>query len=391
MKKFENNNYTVGIITYPRLEEGKGRFLQAYALYTAVKNLGYTPELLNYYPEEWTAKRNVFDKIRHFVRKPNIWAYRKIIKCKICEKRNKNRMEIAINKYKDFLKKNTGYDCNCVISKEELCKKRYDAWICGSDQIWNPFFSVGVDSAYYLQFAPKNKRISYAASMGTLNIHDDLLIKQKDWISRITYISVREKGTKEMLKNQFDISAEQVCDPTFLMERTWWNDFGNKRIIKDKYLLLFLFDENPLPRKIAEKIADERKLKIVCISGNFKDSKRYTVLYELGPLEFVSLFRYADYVCTQSFHGTVLSVIFNQQFLAFDRNGKGEVDGLLLRIQDLLHSLGLEERIIKKGEKRKKFPEIDFREANKRLDESRIKGLGFLKNALENVVENKMV
>ncbi len=384
-------DYRVGIITYPRIEEGKGRFLQAYALYTAVKDLGYHPEVINYYPEEWTAQRTIVDKICQFIRNPNIWGYIKTIQHRASEKRNKESIETSTNKYKEFIAHNMVYDFSHVISKEELLDKSFDAWICGSDQIWNSYFSVGIDSVYYLQFVSKDSRISYAASMGTLDVNNDYLMQQKEWISEIPHISVREKGTKELLDNRFGISAEYVCDPTFLMTRDWWEGFCNKRIIEEPYLLLFLFDTNPLARKMAEQIAFDRKLKIICISDDYKDSQKYTIPYGIGPEEFVSLFKYADFVCTQSFHGTVLSVIFNRQFLVFDRSGKGEVSGLLLRIQDLLYSLDLEKRIVNNIENGEVMSEIDFSVPNMRIEENRFKGLYYLESALKQVINNKQI
>lgn len=384
-------NYRVGIITYPKIEEGKGRFLQAYALFTAVKELGYKPEILNYYPEDWTANKTITDKIKNFMRNPNIWGYIKTIRHKVSEKRNKKSIEVSTNKYLDFIRNNIIYDYSHIITKEELQKVSFDAWICGSDQIWNSHFSVGTDSAYYLQFAPKKSRISYAASMGTLDINNNYINQQKEWISEIPHISVRENGTKKMLEERFGIDSEHVCDPTFLMSRDWWDAFGSKRIISEPYLLLFLFDANPLPREKAEEIAEERKLKIVCISDEYNDSKKYTIPFGIGPEDFVSLFKYADYVCTQSFHGMVLSVIFNRQFLVFDRNGKGEVSGLLLRIQDLLSQLSLETRIINNSNEVEKISEIDFRESNAKIEENRQKGLDFLKKSIEQAMNDEKI
>lgn len=379
-------NRKIGIITYPKIEEGKGRFLQAYALFSAVKELGYQPEILNYYPEDWMTNKTTMAKIRNFLRNPNIWGYIKIFRHKFSERRNKNSIEASTAKYFAFIKRNIVYDYSHILTKEELLNKSFDAWICGSDQIWNSHFSVGTDSAYYLQFAPKNRRISYAASMGTLDVNKDFILQQEKWISEIPYISVRENGTKDMLRERFDINSEHVCDPTFLMDKEWWNGLSSKRIIKGSYLLLFLFDSNPLPRKMAEQIASRRNLEIVCISDDYRDSKKYNIPYGVGPEEFVSLFRYADYVCTQSFHGTVLSIIFNRQFLVFDRSGKGEVSGLLLRIRDLLNQLDLDERIIKNSVSVSEISEIDFSESNKRIEESRNKGIEFLSKAIRQAI-----
>lgn len=149
-------------------------------------------------------------------------------------------------------------------------------------------------------------------------------------------------------------------DPTFLMSRTWWLKLANELPRKKPYVLTFLFDNNPKPRKAAKEIAKKLNCEVVSIPETLEDllwnAKKET---GIGPQEFVSLFRNAAYVCTQSFHGTVLSLIYNKPFLVFDRSEAGQVDGLILRIENLLKTVGLESRIVRGDET---FPEekIDF-------------------------------
>lgn len=381
----------VGIITYPRIEDGKGRFLQAYSLYSAILNLGYEPQIINYYPNEWVTKHSFFNKIINFIKNPNVWGYITAAKRKVVSYIQKKSADDSSRKYKEFISKKINYDYNEVVTKEELTKYECDAWVCGSDQIWNPYFSVGVDEVFYLQFVSENKRIAYAASMGTSDIKDEKYSKCVDWISNIRYISVREKETAEKLISEYGLNAKYVCDPTFLMQHDWWNEFAGKRIIEGKYLLLFLFDNNPLPRKIAEKIAKERNLKIVCISSDLRDQRKYFSPKGIGPSDFVALFKYADYVCTQSFHGTVLSLIFNRQFQVFDRSEKGELSGLILRIQSLLKTVGLESQIRANGDEidGELYREINnYDSVNHILEKERLRGLDFLRNSLENVINS---
>lgn len=379
----------IGIITYPRIEDGKGRFLQAYALSCAITSLGYDNEIINYLPREWTTNRSLLDKLRRYVKKPDFLGLLQDVKSRKSNRYFRKSNSTSKAKYVEFIKENLKYDLNSHISADELQNLKFDAWICGSDQIWNPHFSVGRDEAYYLQFAPKNKRIAYAASMGTLDIDSPQLEMQKHWIQEIPYVSVREYGTCELLKRILGSDVEHVCDPTFLMPLDWWHSLAGRRIIKDKYLLLFLFDNNPLPRQVAETIAKDKNLKIFCISNEISDAKKYEHLLGIGPQEFVSLFKYSDYICTQSFHGTVLSMLFNRQFFTFDRTRKGEPSGLILRIQSLLNTVGLESRIMindKNVEDCLKSEDIDFTYSNTIISDQRIKGLDFLRNSIEKAI-----
>ncbi len=381
----------IGLITYPRIEDGKGRFLQAYALYTAINELGYDVEIINYYPYAWRNKRRLIDKIGTFLKKPDIGEYYFILKKKYLRKRKKNIVAQSKNNYLLYINKNINYNINEIKDHLFLMENidKFDAFVCGSDQIWNPHFSCGVDPNYYLSFAPKNKRIAYAASIGTHNISKDKLDKCVDKILEISYRSVRERSTKIMLSTKYNMKIEQVCDPTILMEKKWWDMLAGERNIKEKYLLMFLFDNNPLPRIFAEKIANLKGLKLICVSEEILDEKKYDMYYDMGPEYFVSLFKYADYVITQSFHGTVLSLLFNKQFLVFDRSEKYELDGLILRISDLLETVGLNDRIVENLTDFYLPNNINFKECNETLYNERIRSLKYLNKVLNAAIYDK--
>lgn len=383
----------IGIITYPRIEDGEGRFLQAYALSSAISGLGYDNEILNYLPHEWVERRTCLDKIKRFIKNPDICGYLLDIKRKLSGRMSKKSNNVSKEKYKQFIKENLKYDLSKHPTKEELKNFKFDAWICGSDQIWNPHFAVGRDEVYYLQFAPKEKRISYAASMGTLDVDNSQLEMQKKWIQDIPYLAVRETGTCELINLRFNMQARHVCDPTFLMPIDWWDKLANKRIIQERYLLLFLFDNNPLPRNVAQKIANLYNLKIICISNDVKDNRRYDIPYGVGPEDFVSLFKYADFICTQSFHGIVLSLLFNRQFYVFDRSERGELSGLILRIKSLLSQMRLTSRIVDNSCKVEDCLEkepIDFTYSNSVIANQRKQGLDFLKESIERAVNHNV-
>lgn len=382
----------IGIITYPDIEDGKGRFLQAYALYSAIKEMGYSPEILNYVPAGFERTFSAKRILKTVFREPaKIYGYFLAAKGKIFNILQKKKKQAGKLKYKAFINKNMDFASEHVLTADDLKQMagQYDAFVCGSDQIWNPYFSCGQDENYYLKFAPYEKRIAYAASMGTVQIEDTLLQESVKKISGLRYCSVREPDTKKLLSKWCDFPVTQVCDPTFLMDRVWWDNLAAAPRLKVRYVLTFLFDNNPEPRKMAHRIAREKGLKVVSIQEGLGDVFRNTLkLSGLGPEEFVSLFKNAEYICTQSFHGTVLSLIFNKEFFVFDRSEGGQVDGLIMRISNLLREVGLEERIIRKGSA-VSAEKIDYKKIEERLSAQRQRSKQYLSDALKNVCEEE--
>jgi len=234
----------VGIITYQDIADGKGRFLQAYALYTVINKLGYDAEIIDYYPITMEGRtrpvlsKKIFKIMRNPKLLPNYIAklqqciLNKIFQKQLIEKRNKYESFIREN-IKVTDKKYYGYQS---ILEANLC---YDAFVCGSDQIWNPYFQ-GKDSGYYLQFAPKEKRIAYAPSLGTIQLDDESKEILKSKISEIPFVSVREKSGAKLISNLIGRNVENVLDPTLLLPKEWWDYFANETIITERpYILTF--------------------------------------------------------------------------------------------------------------------------------------------------------
>lgn len=380
----------IGIVTYPNIEDGKGRFLQAYTLYSAIRELGYEPEILNYIPKGLKRSFSVKRMLKTILENPDkIYGYIGAFKRLAFGKAQKKKKQRSILKYKIFIEQNIKNWSNQSLTENDLKQTmgQYDAFVCGSDQIWNPYFTCGQDENYYLVFAPYEKRIAYAASMGTVQIDENLLKESIEKISNIKYCSVREKDTRDLLSKNSNMQITQVCDPTFLMERKWWDKLASAPKLGYGYVLTFLFDNNPKPRKMANKIAKERGLRVVSIQEGLSDIFGNTIrMNGLGPEEFVSLFKNAEFICTQSFHGTVLSLIFQKNFLVFDRSEKGQVDGLVMRIENLLREVGLEERIVC-NEKITSIGEINYKAVEEKIDIQRLKSKKFLSDALRNACE----
>jgi hypothetical protein len=376
----------IGIITYQDIADGKGRFLQAYALYSAIKQLNYIPEIIDYYPRVKSETTNQITMEKIFRVLNNFRGYFSAIVDLLKNKLIAEQLKGKRNKYNSFIlekikitdEKYFGY------SEIQSADLGYHAYVCGSDQIWNPKFS-GKDPAYYLQFAPQNKRIAYAPSMGTTSVSSEELKTVSEMIAEIPYVSMREASGAALISDTIGKQVFNAIDPTFLMPRQWWNEFANKPAEKEPYVLTFFFDNSTYQRQMAKKIAKELGCKIISIPDTIRDVLTLQdKKIDICPEEFVSLFKNASFICTQSFHGTVLALLYNRPFYVFDRQTKAYVSGVFSRIQDLLEKVDLTDRILAPGRiLPKTFNTLNFDSANSAIERERATSLEFLKNALE--------
>ena len=221
---------------------------------------------------------------------------------------------------------------------------RYDAYITGSDQVWNAEFTDGVlDPAYLLEFVdPGIAKYSYAASAGGLKSEDyllDLLEKIKDFKG----ISIREQSLAERLKKLSAYKIKCHLDPVFLLSKEEWQAMEKEpsHYLPPNYILNYYLDQNAEKDIILNNISDILKLPIVDInpSGLFLNKKRICNR-SAGPGEFLYYIEHADYVVTDSFHAVAFSLIFQTNFIACNREGQES------RIKDLLKKVELDNHLV---------------------------------------------
>ena len=309
-----------------------GASLQAYALSTYLMSLGHQVEIIDYKP----------DYLKHYelwgVRNPryNRPILREVYNLLKLPKRIKNCFSKRKKAFDDFTKKylcitENRYRTNQEIKKDEVSA---DVFFAGSDQIWNTLFQNGKDSAFYLDFAPENAICaSYAASFATDDIVDEWKETVSKWIDNLDFISVREKSGLEILKNLGREDACQVVDPVFLLSRDIWESLLDNKKENEDYLLIYDFDNNQELNEKAVDIAKKNGWKIYSIFPNNICDKCF---YNEGPLEFVKLVKNAKFVLSNSFHATAFSIIFERQFVVYERKEK-----INTRMRDLLKSLDI--------------------------------------------------
>lgn len=354
----------IGIITWFRYEN-YGTKLQAIALQNYLSEEGYIAELIDFkVPVPSKSKKQ----------KLYIRFFRRLNFCvlQFAKKVYKNELSIRSKRMESIIQE------MCLVSKEirskgefiEICNQ-VDLIICGSDQIWNPNW---YDPYYFADFPEiKTRKISYAPSIGVQEIPEYLKPSIKDSLKNFSLITVREEKASMLLEPLIGYRPLKVLDPTMLFSGQEWQK--RLRIIraeekKEPYILCYFLSDNRNHFLAAKRFATERNLQIKLIPQEgfsfFQKAEKYP---EAGVREFLELILNSKYVITDSFHGTVFSILFEKELYVFERFKNDKFFSQNDRVRELMNQFGLEERLIAYNSKRifdKK--NIDFKKVNCHLD-----------------------
>lgn len=384
----------IGIVSC-YFQKNYGSMLQAYATQQVIKKLGYQAETIRI---EGIAKEIRNAKLKYYMKQLTDWT---VVKGKLgfvkrfffkkMDKEFKENVTVRDKKFNEF--KNTKYELSPIYnSKKEISKycHNYSSVLVGSDQLWLP---SNIDADYYtLNFVPEDiNKIAYATSFGVSALPERQWSFASKFLNRINYVSVREEGGQKIVKEVAHRDVPVVCDPTLLFTKDeWLKYFPNKRIYKEKYIFCYFLGNNPEQREFADKIRKITGYKIVSLLHmdeyiksdiDFPDYAPYNI----GPEEFVNLIRNAEFILTDSFHGTVFSVLNGRRFFTFRRFKEGSVLSTNSRMHSLFNLLDLHERFITADEDVQKALnlEIDYEKVWNRIDKYRQKSYEYLIKALE--------
>lgn len=359
----------VGIITlhYPY---NYGSVLQAYAMQKILNKIGYESEIINYICDYDFENYKLF-RFKQYIRRPktflsDLFYLKKNLKRRKAFKNFDNSyLKITEKKYKG-------------IKELKKLNNSMDAFIAGSDQIWNFECTGGVDPAYFLKFVQSEKKIiSYAPSMGQGKQKQKYLEIIRPMLKRFNALSIREKSMRNELENLTDQKFNVVLDPTLLLNA---NDYSNLIADKNggKYIFVYMLEPNDNLIEYAINIAKKNKMKIIYISNITKKKIFNTVeskdIYGISPNQFLSEIYGAEYVITNSFHATVFSIIFEKKFITFKTKKS------FPRMLDLLNSLGLNDRVNNLNSNID--DSIDFISVKNKLKLLRHESISFLKDSL---------
>lgn len=259
--------------------------------------------------------------------------------------------------------------------QDDAINKEYDAFIVGSDQVWNR-----TKSPFFLRFASKNKRVSFAPSFGLSELPESLKAIYQKWISDIPYLSVREEKGAEIIRALTGRTVPVLPDPTLCLTQKEWEGIEKKPefVDRDYVLTYFLGNEINRYRQFIEACAKECNLQII----NLFDMREPDA-YVADPAEFVWLVHHAQAMLTDSYHGTVFSLIFHTPFIVFNRVESGG-ESMSSRIETLLKMVGMQDRRFGSVSYEQMLM-LDFTKADKAISLQVEKAKIFLKEALANV------
>lgn len=331
-----------------------GSMLQTYALHTFLTTHGIENEIILYSKKkDWKQFVRLFNL--PLVGMKSRMVFRDIY-CKLFYPAIKKQLEERIVKFDGFKCKYFHFSKNYVGWNELITTNNdYDTFIIGSDQVWNPI-NIGTDF-FNLLFTNDDKfRISYASSFGVSSIPSTQIKKTKHFLDRIQCLSTREIAGVKIIKDLTGRDAQLVCDPTLLIDREYWDELkGEEKFIKEKYIFCYFLGNNPPHRDFANRFKEKTGYKLVALQHldelvlsdiEFADIKPFNV----SPSDFINLVANAEYVLTDSFHGTIFSLLYHKPFFTFSRFESSNKISTNSRIESLLKMVRIDGRYIKATE-----------------------------------------
>lgn len=362
----------MNIYTVTFINKNYGSILQAFALQSRLKEFGSRPCILQKEASVSRSKcyRMISGFLHLFMHKEN-YGFAK--KCYMYFDDSKFRGKYT--KINEFVKRNiTTY----MVDDEKLFQSKIskdDLFLAGSDQVWN--ICNPVSPWYSLKWVKENNnKYSYAASIAKSALTDKQIKSYKDALSDFKYISLREKHALELLKKEFGNQIRQDVDPTLLYDGSFWKKIATPRLIKEPYIFVYRLRPNDDIFHLAKKIALEKGYKIYYTGLCGAHTKDIHTIYDAGVEDFLSLILNAELVLTNSFHGTVFSVLFEKPFLSVNIASSGS------RIESLLSKLELTSQLVNDIDCSYSL-EIDYSTSNDILAKERARSLEYLKNVCE--------
>lgn len=321
----------VGVITF-HSANNYGAVLQTWALQKVLSDYGLDTGVIHYHPDIIDGLYDPMNLKRGM--------RRQFKKLKLLIK-SRNSL-IRYNKFQAFIRNRFNLIGN-FRTYDELKKAglNLDAYIVGSDQVWNTDHTGGFDPAYFLNFAePGKKKIAYAASIGKDYVIPKFKEEYQSSLNSFTGISVREKSVLPAIQELTTNPVVVTLDPTMLLQKEDYEAIKVDSTIKEPYILVYMIEKNKQVIELANKLSTSLGIPIVqrkFIPG-FKNS--LDSFYTADAGEFLGLIEAAEYVITNSFHGTVFSILYEKPFVSMLHTDTGS------RTADLLTELGLQSHIL---------------------------------------------
>ena len=374
----------VGIITF-HFAHNQGAVLQCYALQKALTKMGHDVKVIDYCPGYHTIRyssapnpfsmailgykkeknRKFTSRMRHMVRKFAKGIYINTTK------KYKGREQNFSRFTKEHLNLTNKYKTIKALRKNPPL---LDAYVSGSDQLWNPELVNGFfDPAYFLDFGSKDiRKITYAVSLKESYTEQEKQ-SMKMLCENLDAICAREKNS--VADELFEQNYTVCVDPTLLFDMEDYESITSKETEEEPYIFVYGFQTSETMVEAITVISKELGIRVINGSPERVMIKDATNAYDYGPDVFLSYIKNAQFVITNSFHGTAFSVIFKKKFVTVAHTTRGK------RMTELLEKLELSGRIWRNAECDWRS-EVDYTQADKKRNELKIQAKDYLNKNL---------
>lgn len=378
----------IGILTILNVNN-YGAELQCCALYRKMHQMGYDVEVINYlfgiHPDHVFdgEKRTVPISLKQLAKVKLL----PVVQSMLCLFFQKNK-KLRNRRFEEFHAKYNRLTKTVYPSVKSLYDADfdYDVLCIGSDQVWNYMKGYSLEP-FFACFDKRNTmKITYASSIGLSSLSEEAEKVFKKELSGFSSISVREQQASELLESILNRKIDVVLDPTLILNKQEWLEVANFDMCpKEKYLLVYIVTIKPCNYvlTLARHIAKQRNLKIVRICRDAYPEHSGSDVDEIltaGPSDFVGLFSKAEFIVTNSFHGTVFSINFSKPFYSVIKSHHSTNS----RLTSILKKLGLEDRIVPVGSQLPRISDIDYSLPLAKLEDERTHSIEYINEALLN-------
>ena len=369
----ENNKKKVGIVTF-HTDNNYGAVLQAYALQSYVeRNLNCKASIIDLHTSCHDKDNEIFknkasNKIKCLVKNTITLLHIKSLLHK------KKAFELFRSQYLHLTS-------HCYKTQHDFLYniEEFDYYISGSDQVFNP--TINHSECYYLNFQipVAGKKVAYAPSFGISSFTNDEVLKIKKYVEDFSALSCREKDGADFLSKLIGTIVPHVCDPVFLLNREEWNKLAYPPKTKESFIFVYDLNGGHKLIELAKKVSiAHNNIPIICATGHiFNVYRGVKSLYNVGPCELLGFIKNADFVVTDSFHGTALSLIMDVKVITYIA-----AEHTSSRIKSLLKRLCIESQIVSNVESFN-MDQIVFRSFKESMERYILESKDFLSKALQ--------
>lgn len=343
-----------------------GSALQAFALQHKLMELGCDAVLIEPAPRDV----KLIPRMVRFLKPDKHYGLGRKIKLLV----QKRKMQVKYSKIDAFV--NTHILTEPFMSCYRAIQEGNCILMAGSDQIWSVIHSP-VDDFYLFKFAPRNgsvRRFSYAASIGLSALTEAQIDYYKKALADFEVVSFREKVACDILGSKLvGATVRNDVDPTLLFDGKFWGTVAAGQPREKPYIFVYMLRPDKRLMQMAYRLAKRTRREIVYMGLFVNRYRGVETVADAGVEEFLSYIKNADFVITNSFHGTVFSVLFEKRFLSV------KIASTSSRAENVLGFLGLSDRLISSVDdvERASLP-IDFKKANTALQEKRTSSIEYL-------------